>query len=399
MIRVGKPEIEAVTRLLESGRLFRYSDDPDDPTEVTLFEKEWAQKIGTQYALAVTSGTAALICACAGLGIGPGDEVIIPGYTFMATATAVLACGAIPVLADVDETLCLDPGDIERHLSPRTKAIMPVHMLGLPCDMDAIMAVARKHGLAVIEDACQADAGAYRGRRLGSIGDVGAFSFNYYKVLTCGEGGAITTNSERAYDIALVMHDSGLTFRPIAGTIGMPTFIGNNFRLNNILGAVLRAQLSQIDGWLAAMRAIRRQMENELREAGVPLLPSNDSEGGTGHSLGIQFRTEEETARCMAALKGKLRYMRPFDTGRHVYVNWDPMLEHRASHCPEMNPFQHPANRGAQMNYTPDMLPRTLDILKRTLVFELTPFLTQDRIAEMTQVIRKAARSAAGVAA
>ncbi len=396
MIRVGTPEIEAVTRVLQSGRLFRYSDDPDQPTEVGLFEKEWAEKIGTRYALAVTSGTAALVCACAGLGIGPGDEVIIPGYTFMATATAVLACGAIPVLAEVDETLALDPKDIERHLSPRTKAIMPVHMLGLPCDMDALTAVARKHGLFVIEDACQADAGTYRGRRLGSIGDVGTFSFNYFKVLTCGEGGAITTNSEKVYDIALVMHDSGLTFRPVAGTITVPTFIGGNFRLNNILGAVLRAQLSQIDGWLADMRAIRRRMQDELSDAGVHLLPSNDKDGGTGHSLGIQFSTEDETKRCIAALKGKQRYMRPYDTGRHVYFNWDPMLEHRASHCDGLNPFRHPANENAQKNYAPEMLPKTLDILSRTLIFEITPFLTHDQVTSMTAAIRDAARSAVG---
>jgi len=394
MIHVGKPETDAVSKAVGSGRLFRYSDDPDQPTEVTLFEREWAETIGTRYALAVTSGTAALICACGGLGIGPGDEVIIPGYTFMATATAVLACGAIPVLADVDETLGLDPRGIERCLSPRTKAIIPVHMLGLPCDMDALMAVARKHGLFVIEDACQADAGTYQGRRLGSIGDVGVFSFNYYKVLTCGEGGAITTNSEAVYDVALVMHDSGITFRPVAGTVSVPTFIGGNFRLSNILGAMLRAQLSQIDGWLEAMRGIRRRIEADLREADVPLLPSNDREGGTGHSLGVQFETAAETERCMDALRGKLKYMRPFDTGRHVYVNWDPVLEHRVSHCDGMNPFRHPANQCAQMDYTPDMLPKTLDILKRTLVFEITPFLTEAEVAGITEAIRSAARGA-----
>jgi dTDP-4-amino-4,6-dideoxygalactose transaminase len=387
MIRVGKPEIDAVTRVLESGDLFRYATTPERPTEVDLFEQEWSAKIGTSHTLAVTSGTAALICACAGLGIGPGDEVIVPGYTFMATATAVLVCGAIPVLAEVDETLCLDPRDIARRVTPRTKAVVPVHMQGLPCDMDDIMAVAREHNLAVIEDACQADAGSYKGRRLGSIGDVGTFSFNFFKVLTCGEGGAMTTNSQTVYDTALVMHDSGITFRPLTGEISIPTFIGMNFRLNNILGAVLRAQAVQIDDWLSTMRAIRQRIECELKCAGVPLLPSNDREGGTGHTLGIQLETAEDTQRCMAALDGKLPFVRPFDTGRHVYCDWAPLLEHRASHSPGMNPFLRAANQGSQMDYTPDMLPNTLDVLKRTLIFNITPFLTEKETSGMIETI------------
>jgi dTDP-4-amino-4,6-dideoxygalactose transaminase len=394
MLRVGKPEIEAVTRVLESGDLFRYSSDPAHPTEVDLFEKEWSEKIGVKYTLALTSGTAALICACAGLGIGPGDEVIIPGYTFMATATAVVACGAIPILADVDDTLLLDPKDVARRITPRTKAIIPVHMLGLPCDMDPIMEVARQHKLYVIEDACQMDAGSYKGRRAGSIGDVGAFSFNFFKVVTCGEGGAITTNSELVYDRALIMHDSGLAFRPAAGKVSIPTFIGSNFRLNNLLGAVLRAQTGQIDGWIEALHVLGRRLAAELTAAGVPLLRSNDPEGGTGHSFGIQFATEEETERCMAALDGKLGYMRPFDTGRHVYSNWDPLLEHRVSYCDGLNPFLHPANQQSDMNYTADMLPQTLDILKRTLVFGLHPSMTEEKVVAMAGTIATAAKSA-----
>jgi dTDP-4-amino-4,6-dideoxygalactose transaminase len=169
--------------------------------------------------------------------------------------------------------------------------------------MDGLMRVARQHKVFVIEDACQADAVSYKGRRLGAIGDVGCFSFNYYKIITCGEGGAITTDSDEVYDRALVMHDSGITFRPRAEAISIPTFVGLNFRLNNILAAMLRAQLTQVDGWLTRMRAIKARMLEELSARGVPLLPSNDLSGDSGMTIGIQFPTEAETLQCMQAMK------------------------------------------------------------------------------------------------
>lgn len=388
MIRVGKPEIEAISRVIESGALFRYSSGSAAPTETDLFEREFAAAIATKHALAVTNGTAALVCAIAGLGIGPGDEVIIPGYTFMATATAVLLCGAIPVLAEVDDTLLLDPADVARRIGPRTKAIIPVHMCGLPCDMDGVMKVARQHKVFVIEDACQADAVSYKGRRLGAIGDVGCFSFNYYKIMTCGEGGAITTDSDEVYDRALVMHDSGLTFRPAAEAISIPTFVGLNFRLNNILAAMLRAQLAQVDGWLTRMRAIKARMLAELSARGVPLLPSNDLSGDSGMTIGLQFATEAETRQCMQAMDAKgVGYTRPFDTGRHVYCNWDPVLEHRAYHRDELNPFLHPANQECRMQYTVDMLPKTLDVLKRSLLLGIHPDMDEAKVSARIEAI------------
>src|SRR5690606_18694139 len=141
----------------------------------------------------------ALITALVGLGIGTGDEVIVPGYTYIASAAAVLTVGAIPVIAEVDDTLTLDPRDVERKITPLTKAIMPVHMRGLPAQMDEIMAIARRHGLKVIEDVAQANGGRYKGRMLGAIGDVGCFSFQHYKVITSGEGGMVVTDDDEVY--------------------------------------------------------------------------------------------------------------------------------------------------------------------------------------------------------
>ncbi|HEX2950101.1 MAG TPA: aminotransferase class V-fold PLP-dependent enzyme, partial [Armatimonadota bacterium] len=293
IIRVGQQEIDAVTRVLQSGDFFRYSWNPEQKSEVEQFEEEWSRLVGTQYTLGVTSGTAALFCACAGLGIGPGDEVIVPGYTFIATAIAPLMCGAIPVLAEVNDTLLLDPDDLEQRISPRTKAIIPVHMLGMPCDMDPIMAIARKHHIAVIEDACQMDTGSYKGQRAGSIGDVGCFSFNLFKFVMCGEGGALSTNDHRIYSRAMMMHDGGASFWPTKDQADMPFFIGLEFRMNGILAAILRAQLHQSEEWLAAGRRIKGQLVAELTEAGVRTVPSNDLAGDLGITLGIQFDTED----------------------------------------------------------------------------------------------------------
>ncbi|HEY3379058.1 MAG TPA: DegT/DnrJ/EryC1/StrS family aminotransferase [Armatimonadota bacterium] len=383
MIRIGPQEIAALTRVIESGDLFRYH--ASTVTETEQFEAEWSAKIGVQHTLAVTSGTAALVCACAGLGIGPGDEVIVPGYTFIATAIAPLICGAIPVLAEVNDSLLLDPDDVARRISPRTKAIIPVHMQGMPCDMDGIMAVARRHKLLVIEDACQADAGSFRGQRLGAIGHAGAFSFNFYKLMTCGEGGALTTNDYDLFVRARMMHDGGSAFWPTKDQPDLPLFIGSEFRFHNLLAAMLRVQMTQVDGWIASGRASKQRLVAALRAAGVRVMPSNDLDGDCGLVLGWQYDTEAETLQCQRALaQRELNCWRPYDTGRHVYCNWTPILEHRVGHCDAVNPYLHPANQGAQMAYDPDMLPVTLDLLKRTLFLSLTPFLSE---AEEGQII------------
>ena len=390
VIRIGQREIDAVARVINSGALFRYSWDSDSVPETEQFEAEWAAKIGSEHVLATTSGTGALICACAGLGIGPGDEVIVPAYTFIASAIAPLMCGAIPVLADVNESLTLDPADLERHITPHTKAILPVHMQGLPCDMDGIMAVARKHNLVVIEDACQADAGSFKGRRLGTIGDMGCFSFNYFKIITCGEGGAVVTNDYAAYSRARMMQDGGIAFWPAKDKADIPNFIGLEFRFNNILAAILREQIQQVDDWLASGRAIKRRLTDGLAGV-VGVAPSNDLDGDCGIAFPFNLPTEAETLRVQAALGAcGVNAWRPYDTDRHVYSNWEPILEHRAWHCDAMNPFKHPANQDCQIHYTKDQMPRTLDILKRTLIISLTPFLTDAQVDAMIDGVRAA---------
>ena len=205
MYRIGQEEIESVARAILSRDFFKINGSG---REVLNFENEWKETVGTDYALLMTSGFGAMVSGLIGMGIGPGDEVIVPGYTYIASALAVTAVGAIPVIAEIDETMTIDVRDAEKKISSHTKAIIPVHIQGFPSDMDGVTALAEKYGLKVLEDACQADGGMYRGKYLGAIGDAGAYSFNYYKVITAGEGGALVTSDRVIYERALIYHDS-----------------------------------------------------------------------------------------------------------------------------------------------------------------------------------------------
>ncbi len=365
MYIIGKQEVEAVRKVIESGHLFRYRAG-QVATQTAQFEKDFAGKIGVKYALATTSGTASLICAMAGLGIGPGDEVIIPGYTFIATALAPLAVGAVPIITDVDETLTLDPADIERKITRYTRAIIPVHMLGLPCDMQAILRIARKHKLLVIEDAAQACGGSYRGKHLGSLGHAGAFSFNHYKILSCGEGGAVVTNDKNVYQRAMVCHDGGCVFFDAKAAAEKPPFFaGLNFRANEVQAAILNVQLKRLDGILKTLRARQAAMSAILAKAqSFRLSPTNDAAGACATSLPLLFDSEKAACDFVARHKVACWLFRPIDTDRHVYSNWQSILK-QAVHHPKWNPWRMARRKIKQ---TANSCPQTLDILKRTVV-------------------------------
>ncbi|MCL6473580.1 MAG: DegT/DnrJ/EryC1/StrS family aminotransferase [Firmicutes bacterium] len=393
MYRIGKEEVEEVRKVLLSGHLFRVGEGVEGHLhEVDQFEREWAQTIGTDYALCMAGGgTAALICGLVGMGIGPGDEVIVPGYTWMATATSVLAVGAIPVIAEVDETLALDPEDVRRKITPNTRAMIPVHMVGRPANMQAFLDIAREHGLMVLEDCCQADGGSYRGKRLGSWGNAGAFSFNYFKIISCGEGGALNTSDRTLYERALVFHDGGAAFRPYAKDLGIPIFVGIQLRADEVMGAILRVQLRRLDGILSDLRRIRKRFEQELAETpGLRIAPNNDPEGDCGVVVAFQFDSEAQ-ARAFA---GETGGWLPIDSGKHVYSNWEPLLQKRIMHHPDMNPFHHPRNQGLRTDYTPDMCPRTLDVLSRTVFISLHPDWSDEEVSRRIEACRQGAKEA-----
>lgn len=394
MFRIGDIELRQLEATIASKQLFRVGNPLNGHwQQVVSFEREWAQTIGTKHALLVSGGgTAALTCALVGLGIGPGDEVIVPAYTFMATASAVLMAGAIPVIADVDESLALSPEDFERRISKHTKAVIPVHMIGRPADMDRILEIAKRRGLKVVEDACQMDGGSYKGRRVGSMGDAGAFSFNDFKILSCGEGGGMVTSDPLVHERASIFHDSGSSFRPYAKDFTIPVFLGQQYRASELMGAVLRGQLRRLEGILSDARRIAKRIRSELDGCnGLRLAPMNDPEGDCGINVAFTFASEER-ARAFAKGEGVGAWL-PVDTGKHVFTNWEPLIKRNVHHHPRMNPYNFEENKGLRMDYSPEVCAKTLDICKRTAIIGVSPDWSESVVSSRIDACKKAAGS------
>lgn len=385
MFRMGKEEVEAVERVIATKELFRVNNGLK---EAEKFEEAWAKTIGTDYAILLSSGTGALISALVGMGIGPGDEVIVPGYTFMASASAVLAVGAIPVLTEIDETMTIDVDDIEKKISKYTKAIIPVHICGYPCNMDAICEIAKKHNLYIIEDACQADGGKYKGKRLGSIGNVGAFSFNYYKLISAGEGGALVTNNKLAYDRAMIYHDGGAAFRPYASEFEVPVFMGTQMRTNEVAAAIMNVQLTRMDGIIKDLKRIKKAMTTALSNCDkFTIAPSHDIDGDLGTHLPLRFK-DYDTAKKFAEDETLGGYL-VVDSGKHIFYNWGPVMEKRGAHCDELNPYLLPQNKDLNMDCTPDSLPKTIDLVQRTYHVTLHCDWTEEEVQTKIKAILK----------
>lgn len=245
---IGKEELKAVTKIMKSKSLFRYHG-PDMQYVTDKFEKEMAKYLGVKYVLALCNGAAALKLACIGNGIGPGDEVLMSPLTFIASASSVLSCGAIPKFINADETLNINADEIEKNITKKTKAIMVVHIQGQACDMDKIMKIAKKHNLKVIEDAAQALGSKVKNKFSGTIGDCGAFSLQAGKTITCGEGGFLATNNKKIYETAKMYHDNG-GFRvgPNYPTWeNGKTIFGENFKMTELQSAIALEQLKKIN--------------------------------------------------------------------------------------------------------------------------------------------------------
>jgi dTDP-4-amino-4,6-dideoxygalactose transaminase len=348
---IGEEEIREVMEVLNSGWLFRYGDskDPKFKQKVLTFEKQFAAYCGVNHALATSSGTSSLLVSLIALGLKPGDEVIVPAYTFVASYSAIIFAGLVPVLAEIDESLTLDPKDIEHRITPKTKAILPVHMLGNPCNMDAIMEIANRHGLVVLEDACQAAGGSYHGRKLGSIGQMGAFSLNIFKTITAGDGGVVTTNDRELYERAFAVHDQG--HRPLRTgvEVGQRSILGLNFRVNELVGALAIAQLGKIDRIVNTLRAKKAKLKARIANLdGVRFRTLGDPEGECATLCTVIFDTADKAAAVSKALGTKTIDQ----SGWHVYAN----MEHINRHLEEVG---QPHGKGAY--------PRTDDILSRAM--------------------------------
>lgn len=326
---MGSEEIDAIAKVINSGKMWRYLED----SESKQFEEEIKMKVCASHSLILSSGTAGLICALVALGIGMGDEVIVPGYTFISTALAPMALGAVPIIAEIDETLTISPEDIKKKITPRTRAIIAVHINGLPCKMDEILKIARENNILVVEDACQAVGGKYKGKNLGTIGDAGAYSFNYYKIISCGEGGAFVTNSTKLYEKARIYHDAGCAFFAPDQKERTPYFAGVNYRMSEILSAMMRVQLKRLDGILSDLRERKAFIKNNLcTPLGWKLSPVNDEEGDCSIKLGILFESNEDVLKCIKKLNEivpELKVECPLNSDRHVYTNWEAVIKER----------------------------------------------------------------------
>jgi dTDP-4-amino-4,6-dideoxygalactose transaminase len=378
MYVVGEAEAEAVARVIREGALFRY----DVGHECDRFEERYASYLGASHVTLTVSGTYALTAALVAAGIGPGDEVVVPAHTYMATATAVLAAGAIPVIVDIDESITLDPAALEESIGPRTRAVIPVHMWGTACDMDAIMAIAEEHRLIVVEDACQAVGGAYEGRRLGTIGLLGAFSFNYYKNMTAGEGGAVVTNNPDLDQLVRCAVDP-CHFYWDGREEGFTPFAGLGARASEITGAILNVQLDRLPGMIDAMRDERRRVlegSAHLQDLGLRQAPLHSPDWDCAAHAFYTLPTASAASRFADLASGVVAGQ----TGRHNYTEWDQVLAKQGAAHPRMNPFNFPENAECRTNDDREMCVRSLDILDRTVMIPMDP---RHEAAEVEAVI------------
>ena len=359
-----KHEEQALLEVLESGSPFRFWG-PSKPVKVLSFEENFATYMGTHFALGVTSGTAALDCAVAGLGVGPGDEVIVPAYTWWSDYTCVVHAGALPVFADIDRTFNLDPKDFERKTTSRTKAVIAVHLLGGPCDMDPIIETARKHKVAVLEDCAQCVGGSYHGKKLGSIGDAGIYSFQINKMITSGEGGALVTSDPLIYERSIRFHDMGIirqVFLDRVGSSRVQTFAGENFRMSEFTGAMLGAQLPKLDSMIAQLRGNAEAIYDGIRTLpGIRLRHRPDPEGDIGY--GVYFEMKDKTARdrCIHELQ-KRKVPASTLTGSVLLPIEESVVNKRTRH-PDWPSFN--SEKGKKIKYGPDSCRQTLDIFDR----------------------------------
>jgi 8-amino-3,8-dideoxy-alpha-D-manno-octulosonate transaminase len=388
---IDEDEEASVLEVLRSKRLFRYYGPNPGPSKVSELEDNFKAFIGVQHALAVTSGTAALITALAGLGVGPEMEVIVPAYTWIATASAVTALGAVPVIAEVDESLTLAPDDFEAKITPYTRAVIPVHMRGAACQMDEIMKIARSHDLVVLEDVAQANGASFQGRRLGSWGDAGAFSLQFNKIITTGEGGMLTTSQAGVFERAVMFHDVvGGQRNDIPEERILP---GINFRMPELIAAVGLVQLRRLDALLEAMRLRKNMLLSGIQDIagrkGVQFRALPDPDGEAALCLVFFLPEAELAAQVSQALSAEglpnWHLYRRHVVDYHVYAHWTPIINQRGWTEQHSAWKRHPR----KIVYSHEMCPRSLDILGRAIHVDISPDLTNTNLEEISEALNK----------
>jgi dTDP-4-amino-4,6-dideoxygalactose transaminase len=394
-------ERRVLTDVLDNGSMFRYyglgrAHYVDD------LEAAARKFYGVEYALAVNSGTGALLCAMAALGIGPGCEVIVPSFMWVASISAIVNSGAIPVLCEVDESFTMDIADLERKITPRTALILPIHMAGAPCDMDGIMAIAKRHDIPVLEDCAQCNGGTYKDRKVGSIGDMGIYSLQLNKNMTCGEGGLLVTNDEQLFNRAFSAHDMGMVRRD--GRLATPEdnalMWGQGRRMAELNGAVAYVQLGKLPDILAHMRNSKRRIKAALQ--GVPGLSFrviHDAEGDTAPFIITILDSEAAALEMVRLLKegGLHNVFRIADYGLHIYYNI-PALVKKVGLSPANDPWALEANKASNYSYDKGVCPQSDALFSRSVLIPVPSCLTEELENQAAQLIREAVEKASAEA-
>ena len=397
-LEVGDLEKKEVMEVLDNKYLFRYYGPEGVESKVRRFENEFKAKMGAKYCLATSSCTGALISALTACGIGPGDEVIVTGYTFFASCAAIVAVKAIPVIAEVDETLTIDPEDILKKITPATKGLVIVHMRGVPCEMDAIMKIAKEHNLKVVEDCAQACGATYHGQYVGTFGDCGCFSFQYHKTITAGEGGAILTNDARLYDRCCSYHDTAACWRPdrfAEQRYEGELFCGSNFRMSELAGAVMCAQLTRLDDLNGRMRSHLKRIKEQIKDTpGIKVRPCHDPEGDTGICLMFYLDDKEKVGPFVDALKAEgVSAGGIFNAGIpdwHIYAHWKHVIQEKTPTDVKC-PWDCPYHKVAPVQYAADMNPKNLDYLGRVVHLDIPAQMTDEDCDMIAKAINKVA--------
>ncbi|MBT3375468.1 MAG: aminotransferase class V-fold PLP-dependent enzyme [Lentisphaerae bacterium] len=393
---VGDEELALVTEVVRSRCLFR-SYGEGTPHMVDDLEREAREFFGVRHALGVTSGSAALFCALAGLGIGPGDEVIVPSLMWLSDFNAPLLHGATPVVADIDRTLCVDPDDLERKITPRAKAVVVVYFMGGVGHIDRIVEIGKKRAVAVVEDCAQSCGATFRGQRIGSLGDVGCYSFQHNKIMTSGEGGMVVTNDPLTFERAARYHDLG-GLRPalaaqLEGEPQLEPFAGAQFRMNELTGAVALAQLRKLDSAvLAVTQSHFGRLTRELSEAcpGIRFRDTGDHGGDAGIALYIDRQTPDKGAWFGKALAAE--GIPVGATTRVCNLLHSEYVQARRQTHPNMPPFG-PVGSGDACTYSPACCPNTDAIIGSMVSTMITPRMTDSDIDDIRDAVTKVWRA------
>jgi 8-amino-3,8-dideoxy-alpha-D-manno-octulosonate transaminase len=390
----GEEEKKEILDVLDTGVLFRYefNDQRKGIYKVKEFEDKFAAYCGASWAQAVTSGTAALKVALIALGVGPGDEVITQGFTFVATWEAILETGALPVFTEIDATLNMDPGDLQKKITSKTKCIIPVHMLGAPARIQEIVNIGSQHGIPILEDTAQAAGGRIEGRHLGTFGKCGTFSFDAVKTITTGEGGMIITDDEDLWRAMSEYQDHGHDHKVNPGARGGEgrRFVGFNYRMMELQGAIGIAQLAKLDSMIIA----QQKNKSVLKEAasgipGVEFRQLVDESGDSATFFTFTLQDQEHCQRISESLKndgqGAINFA---ENSWHFFPQWEHLLESKTL-TPSGYPFTEPGGK-RRIVYDPIALPQSSALLERTLVYPVSIKMTEEKFAEMCGALKRA---------